>query len=209
AQRDAWIEAIDFPPDTRRDEPVAVTVRVVSESSTRAMLRLRSGDDELGQRVVQLAAGANQFVFHTRIRHSGAVDLDAEVRAQGDSVPENDRLTLTAWIAPRARVLYAEGQGDSARFLKDALLHEGIDVTVATGAQLPHSARELAGFQAVILSDVPRSALDDAQMRAVQDYVRDQGGGFLYAGGETTYGQPGFAHTRLGNILPVELKEQE
>lgn len=209
APGDAWIDAIDLPPDTRRDEPVAVTVRVVSESSTPAVLRLYSNDGDLGRRAVQLTAGVNQFVFHTRIRQSGAVDLNAEVKAQGDAVPDNDRLTLTAWIAPRARVLYAEGQSDSARFLRDALVREGMDVTVATAAQLPRSAGELAHYQAVILSDVPRSALDDAHMRALQDYVRDQGGGLLYAGGETTYGQSGFSQTVLEGLLPVEFKAQE
>jgi Ca-activated chloride channel homolog len=209
AERDAWIEAIELPPDTRRDEPVTVTVRVASESSAPAMLRLYSSDGDLGRRAVQLEAGVNQFLFHTRIRQSGAVDLNAEVKAQGDTVAENDRLTLTAWIAPRARVLYAEGQSDSARFLRDALLREGMDVTVAAGAQLSLSASELAGFQAVILSDVPRSALDDARMRALQDYVRDQGGGLLYAGGETTYGQSGFSRTVLEGVLPVEFKAQE
>lgn len=209
AQRDAWIDAIDLPPDTRRDEPVAVTVRVVSESSTPATLRLFGNDGDLGRRAVQLQSGVNQFVFHTRIRQSGAVDLNAEVKAQGDAVPENDRLALTAWIAPRARVLYAEGQSDSARFLRDALVSEGMDVTVATGGQLPRSAAELAGYQAVILSDVPRSALDDARMGALQAYVRDQGGGLLYAGGETTYGQSGFSQTVLEGLLPVEFKAQE
>src|SRR5262249_30580267 len=158
APSDAWIDAIDLPPDTRRDEPVAVTVRVVSESDAPATLRLYSNDGDLGRRTVQLAAGMNQFVFHTRIRQSGAGELNAEVKAQGDTVPDNDRLTLTAWIAPRARVLYAEGQSDSARFLRDALVREGMDVTVATAAQLPLSAGELARYQAVILSDVPRSA---------------------------------------------------
>jgi Ca-activated chloride channel homolog len=208
-QRDAWVESIDVPPDLRSDEPVAITVRVVSESNARATLRLYSGGGELARRVVELEAGASQFVFHTRIRQSGAVDLTAEVKAEGDTIAENDRLTLTAWIAPRARVLYAEGQSESAGYLKDALTREGLDITVAPDADLPQSASELSAYQAVILSDVPRSALDDARMRALESYVRDQGGGLLYAGGETTYGQAGFSETVLERLLPVEFKAQE
>ncbi|HTS52121.1 MAG TPA: VWA domain-containing protein [Burkholderiales bacterium] len=209
ARRDAWIEAIDLPPDIRRDEPVPVTVRVVSESSARATLRLYGGAGELGRRATQLAPGVSQFVFHTRVRQSGAVDITAEVKAEGDAVPENDRLTVTAWVAPRAQVLYAEGQTENAGYLREALTREGVDVTVTPGPGLPLSVSELSRYQAVILSDVPRSALDDAHMRALESYVRDQGGGLLYAGGETTYGQSGFSETALERLLPVEFKAQE
>jgi Ca-activated chloride channel family protein len=209
AQRDAWVESIDIPSDVRRDEPVAVAVQVVSDSSARGVVRLYGVGGELGRRAVRLEPGVSQFVFHTRIRQSGAVDLTAEVKAEGDTVGENDRLTLTAWIAPRARVLYAEGQSDSAGYLKDALTREGMDITVARGADLPLSAGELSSYQAVILSDVPRSVLDDVRMRALESYVRDQGGGLLYAGGETTYGRSGFSETVLERLLPVEFKAQQ
>ena len=123
-------------------------------------------------------------------------------------MPENDRLTLTTWVAPRARVLYAEGNSDSAYYLRDALTREGIDVALASAADLPQQASALSDYQAVILSDVPRDALDDMRMSALESYVRD-GGGLIYIGGETTYGQSGYAGTALERLLPVEFKAQE
>src|SRR6185295_9261272 len=134
------------------------------------------------------------------------VDLAAEVKAEGDTLAENDRLQQTTWVGPRARVLYAEGQSGSAAYLRDALTHEGIDITTADGAELPENASALSGYDAVIVSDVARSALDDGRMQALESYVRDLGGGLLYAGGETTYGQSGFSGTVLERVLPVEFK---
>ncbi|HYL18611.1 MAG TPA: VWA domain-containing protein [Burkholderiales bacterium] len=209
AQHDAWIESIEFPPGLRRDEPVAVLVRVASQGVTRAVVRLTNGAAELGRQSVRLDAGMNEIVFRTRLRASGAVDIAAEVKAEGDTLPDNDRLQQTAWVGPRARVLYAEGQSDSAHYLRDALKRDGIDVKVVSGAELPQDASALSAYDAVIVSDVARSALDDQRMAALESYVRDQGGGLLYAAGETTYGQSGYSGSVLERVLPVEFKAQE
>jgi uncharacterized membrane protein/uncharacterized protein YegL len=209
AQRDAWIESIEFPAGLRRDEPVAVLVRVASQGAARAVVRLTNGAVELGRQSVRLDAGVNELVFRTRLRASGAVDIAAEVNAEGDTLPDNDRLQQTAWVGPRARVLYAEGQADSANYLRDALKRDGVDVKVVSGAELPQGASGLSAYDAVIISDVARTALDDQRMQALESYVRDQGGGLLYAAGETTYGQSGFSGSVLERVLPVEFKAQE
>ena len=209
AQHDAWIESIEFPAGLRRDEPVAVVVRVASQGAARAAVRLTNGAVELGRRSARLDAGMNEIVFRTRLRESGAVDIAAEVKAEGDTLPDNDRLQQTAWVGPRARVLYAEGQSDSAGYLRGALKREGIDVKVVSGAELPQDASSLSAYDAVIISDVARAALDDQRMQALETYVRDQGGGLLYAAGETTYGQSGYSGSVLERVLPVEFKAQE
>ena len=208
APRDAWVESIDVPSGTRRDEPVEMTVRVMSTASARAVVRLIGAEREIGRRSVRLTSGMNEIAFRTRLRQSGAVELVGVVKAEGDTMPDNDRLTLTTSVAPRARVLYAEGNSDGAYYLRDALTREGIDVALASAADLPQQASALADYQAVILSDVPRAALNDMRMSALERYVRD-GGGLLYIGGETTYGQSGYAGTALEHVLPVEFKAQE
>ncbi len=209
ARHDAWIESIEVPTGVRRDEPVAVTVRVASQGAARALVRLSTAGGELGHQTVHLESGVQDVVFRTRLRQSGAVDVAAEVKAEGDTLADNDRLQQTAWVAPRARVLYAEGQTDSASYLRDALTHEGIEVEVVGGADLPQDPAQLSAYDAVIVSDVARSALDDQRMQALESYVRDHGGGLLYAAGETTYGQSGYSGSVLERVLPVEFKAQE
>jgi len=208
ALHDAWIESIEIPADARRDEPVYVTVRVVSTAPAPAVVRLVTSGKEVERRGVTLAQGANEIVFRARLRQSGAVDVAAEVQAEGDTITENDRLTQTAWIAPRARVLYAEGSNDSAGYLRDALTREGVDVTLTSAAGLPYRANALSAYQAVILSDVARSALGDVRMSALEHYVRD-GGGLIYIAGETAYGQSGYSGSVLERLLPVEFKAQD
>ena len=62
---------------------------------------------------------------------------------------------------------------------------KGIEVKVGGGVDLPQDAAALFAYDAVIVSDVARSALDDRSMRALESYVRDHGGGLLYAAGDS------------------------
>jgi Ca-activated chloride channel family protein len=209
AQNDAWIEAIEAPNGVRRDEPVGISVRVVSQAQAQASVRLTSAGSELGRQHVRLRAGLNTVVFNTRIRQQGAVELQAEVKAEADTIADNDRLARSLWVAPRPRVLYAEGQSGSADYLREALTREGMEVKAIGPAELPTDAASLTGYDAVIVSDVPRSDADDARLRALESYVRDQGGSLIYASGESTYGKDGFSGTPLERVLPVEFKAQE
>src|SRR4029453_8935707 len=74
---------------------------------------------------------------------------------------------------------------------------------VIPAEKMPITADKLGGYDAVIVSDVDRRDLSDAQMQAIATYVRDLGGGFLLAGGENTYGKEGYTGSTIEEILPV------
>ncbi len=103
---DAWIEAMDLPDNVRRDEPVSVTVRVFSQQQTRARVRLSAAGQALAGRDVALEPGENSVVLPVRLRRAGVVTLSAQVQAQGDALPDNDRLEQALWVgAAAARAL--------------------------------------------------------------------------------------------------------
>ena len=58
-------------------------------------------------------------------------------------------------------------------------------------------------YDTIILSDVARSSLTDRQMNSIATYVRDLGGGLIFAGGENTYGEAGYSKTVIEEALPV------
>lgn len=206
---DAWVEALIMPAALRRDEPASATVRVVAQRAARAQLRLSAGAETLAVRALTLRPGVNEVDVALRLRREGAVRIAAQVSAEGDALPDNDRLEQGAWVHPRPRVLYVESQPDSARYLRDALTREGLDVQVATPDRVPVRAAALQAYDGVVLSDVPAQALEGAPMQALQDWVQEGGGGLLFASGETTYGEKGYSGSVLEKILPVEFKSEE
>jgi len=209
AAGDAWVEAIDAPAGMRRDEPASVSVRIVSQGQARAQLRLVAGTEVLATRALTLQPGSNEVSVPVRVRREGAVRLAANLVTEGDTLRENDTLQQTLWVYPRPRVLYVESQADSARYLRDALSREGLDVQVVAPERVPANAAGLQAYDAVVLSDVPAQALEGTPMQALQTYVQERGGGLLFASGESTYGEKGFSGSILEKILPVEFKSEE
>ena len=207
---DAWVAGIEVPEDVHSGEPVTVTVRVISAVETPAQVSLKDAKTVLGARKVQLKAGLNRIAFEAKLARAGAVTLSAEVLAKGDPVSANNRMQKSVWVNARPRILYVEGgQAEGAHYLADALTGQGIDTRVIAPAALPGSAAELAMYDGVILSDTPAKALAADQMQAIESYVRDLGGGLLFASGENVHGEQGYSDTAVEKVLPVQFRAQE
>ena len=207
---DAWVAGIEVPEDVHSGEPVTVTVRVISAVETPAQVSLKDAKTVLGARKVQLKAGLNRIAFEAKLARAGAVTLSAEVLAKGDPVSANNRMQQSVWVNARPRILYVEGgQAEGAHYLADALTGQGIDTRVIAPAALPGSAAELAMYDGVILSDTPAKALAADQMQAIESYVRDLGGGLLFASGENVHGEQGYSDTAVEKVLPVQFRAQE
>jgi Ca-activated chloride channel family protein len=206
---DAWIDGIELPGGLRAGEPVNVAVRVFSPRAMRARVVLKNGKTAVGSRAVQLRPGLNRVAFEARLNQPGMATLSAELAVAGGGSVETNVVRQSSWVGSRSRVLYVEGQSGSAGFLRDALAAEGIDVATAPPADLPDNASGLSPYDALILSDIPAKALAPAQMQAIESYVRDQGGGLVFASGENVFGEKGYTDTAIERILPVQFRAQE
>jgi uncharacterized membrane protein len=69
---------------------------------------------------------------------------------------------------------------------------------------LPKTAAELLAYDAIVLSNVPRSALSDEMLGWVDEWIGKRGGGLLMAGGPRSFGAGGWTDTPVERMLPVE-----
>src|SRR5262249_38982975 len=69
---------------------------------------------------------------------------------------------------------------------------------------LPKTAAELLAYDAIVLSNVPRSALSDEMLGWVDEWMGKRGGGLLMAGGPRSFGAGGWTDTPVERMLPVE-----
>jgi Ca-activated chloride channel family protein len=204
ADGDAWVEAIRAPLQIPADQLFSLGIEIYSLREVEAEVEVRSSGAILGARRVRLIAGPNQIGFETRIRQApGPIELEALVKTPGDPFEGNDRLRSSLVVTDRPKILYVEGQAESAHYLGDALRRAGLDVHLMRPSDLPESEAQLDIYDAVILSDVPRDSLSERQMSALARYVRDLGGGFILAGGENVFGRNGYSNTAVEEVLPV------
>lgn len=202
-ERDAWVERIDLSAPVCVGAPVEVEARVFSRTDAMARVDLSIAGRSAVSRRVALAPGENTIVLNSRFSRAGPQPVTVNVSADGDQLPSNDALTEEVLVGPALHALYIEGGASGSSHLTKALTAQGIRVSIATPQTMSVPADPMAGKDVVILSDVRADALGPQAVRRLQRFVRDQGGGLIFAAGENTYGAEGYANGPIERLLPV------
>ncbi len=201
---EAWIDGLEAPEGVRQQQPVTLRVRLFSSAPAQARLQIAVAGEVLVDRTVKLASGEGEVPFELRFKRAGANPVVARL-ATPDGHAES--VLQSVWVGPRLRLLYVEGSRGAARYLADALASQGIDVKAMTPEQFAEqAAAALRGADAVLLSDVPADRLDAETTGRLETFVRDLGGGLIFAAGENTYGKSGFAGSGVERLLPVKFE---
>ena len=135
--------------------------------------------------------------------------------APGDPLAPNNRLAREAAVRVRPRVLYVESAASSAKYLQGALDQSGFDVVTRLPGGLPSKVADFEPYDVVILSDLPRTAIPEASMKALAEWVEQDGGGLLVAGGEAVFGEgnpgtePGYRNSELERLTPVTFERKD
>lgn len=201
------------PDKVRVGEPFELHAHVFSSRAQKAKAVLKQGEAVNGLdgvRTVDLKAGDNDVPFKSVVRVAGEVTYGLELSdLEEDRFRENNRVAVTVAVPGRPTVLYVEGNTTRASYLSSALGAQDFEVDVRSPREMPQSLRELERYDFVILSDAPAESVSLTQQDALEGYVRDLGGGFLFAGGESGYGLGGWYHSTVERILPVRMDSEK
>jgi Ca-activated chloride channel family protein len=213
--QDTWVDRIVLPDQIAAGGLVTATVDIGSQRSGRASIELREGGRVVATQAADILNGVTAVPIDVTFAESGAHRLDAIVTMAGDRVSANNTLSREVLVSDRPRVLYVEGTPASATYLQTALTQSGFDVTTRAPAGLPKQAADLDGFDAVIVSDVARAQISDEAMKAISQWVEQDGGGLLIAGGESVFGEgtpgkpAGYRNTELERIAPTTFERKD
>jgi len=207
------LRELRVPDKVRVGEPFELHADIFSSRAQHAKAVLKQGEAINGLdgvRMLDLKPGENDVTFKSVVRVAGEVTYALDLsEIEEDRFAENNSYTVTAAVPGRPAVLYVEGNPSRASYLASALSAQEFDVDVRGPRELPSSLRELERYDFLILSDAPADAVSLTQQDAVEGYVRDLGGGFLFAGGENGYGLGGWYHSTIERILPVRMDSEK
>jgi len=187
---------------------VALSADVESSLDGEGRIRLFENGVEVEERPLKLTVGETTTITFRRTPGRRSL-YNYRVRVEGfegDAIPENDEAMTLVDVRGRPLLLYVEGDAGEAHYLADAMAREGIRLDVRPPQGIPESLQDLAGYDGVILSDVPAYKLSGRAMALIRDYVEQLGGGFLMIGGENSFGVGGYYRTPIEDILPVKMK---
>ncbi len=206
------VRELRLPDHVKVGETFEVHADIYASRATTAKAKLYQSEALNGLEGIKdltLKAGVNDVVFRSVVRVKGATTykLDLEQIAQ-DRFPENNRYATTIDVPGRPVVLYIEGTPQHGQPLSSALTAQQIDVDMRPPAGFPGSLKELQRYDFVVMSDTPKEAVSLQAQDLIEQYVRDLGGGFLFAGGESGYGLGGWYHTPMERMLPVRMDNE-
>jgi Ca-activated chloride channel family protein len=201
------VRELRLPDHVREQETFDLHGQVFSSVRQTVQLSLKQGDliNGLdGVKTVTLDPGDNDVVFKSRAVVPGDVTYSLDVvHAEQDHFSENNHATAVAAVVGMPVVLYVDGNPERSSNLAAALSAQQLNVDTAD--PLPATLREAEKYDFVVLSDMPAERVSLEQQQILEEYVRDLGGGLLFAGGENGYGLGGWQHTAIERILPVRM----
>ena len=203
---EVWMDGLSAPSPVREGERVSLEISVASSTDTTATLTLLMDGLPLTTQTVSLVRGANTFVQQlppaTRGFHAYSATVDAPQEA--DTRRENNRYSAFSLVLGKPRLLVVEGmEGESSSLL--AALAPSVGADVVSPEAMPQDMPALAGYDAVLLVNVPASRLTRPGMENLQTAVRDLGKGLVVIGGDESYAAGGYFRTPLEEMLPIDL----
>jgi len=207
------VRALRLPADVKIGQPFEVSAEIVSSRPQEIVATLFR--DEFvnpldGRKVLSVGAGTTTVKFRAEVTQAGFTTFRLALSGNlKDRFPANNQASAAVAVRGKPRVLYIEGEPQSAAYLQNALAKENLDVEVRGAYGLPSTARELARYDLVLLSDVASMYVGPAQMSALESYVKELGGGFIMAGGQNSFGSGGWSGTRMETLLPVRFETEK
>lgn len=204
------IRGVDVPEELKVGEPFMLTARVFSTHETKATIQLWQNDFKDGTQTVELKKGLNEIGFKTQVYEPGFREFKLQMQVQGeDFFKKNNEFVYSANVRGKPRVLYIEGELRARHYLERALKNENFEVETRGPYGLPDSIKEFERFDLVLVSDVPALHMSNHQMELIEQYVREFGGGFIMAGGESSFGPGGYFGAYIEKVMPVRFQPKK
>jgi len=208
SEPEVQLAAVNAPAQVRQGEPFYLEVIVNANKKATGYIDIYRGDIKIGdqdQKPVTLKAGENKFRIRQTVVGQRQVSFAARLRgfAEYDTLLDNNEAMALVAASGRPRILLIDPDTEQTDSLRWALDEQKIDVEVRPPDGVPRNLTELQGYECLILSNVPATAMTMRQMDVIRSYVQDLGGGLVMMGGDQSFGLGGYYRTQLEEILPV------
>ena len=210
------VERVVTPSTARMGENITVRVVLNANKATAGTVRLFASGDAIdldpsspgdGARV-EIPAGVTTLALPIALREGGPQEISAVFEPDensGDLVAENNRAAAITFFSGQGEVLLVDRSFEESVALVRALKDATIDVRRVEPEQVPADLTQLAGYDAIVLCNLPAYDFSEAQQQALARYVHDAGGGLVMTGGPDSFGAGGWIGSPLEDVLPVQL----
>ena len=194
---------LDTPVRAQIGEPFLLSITVRGHEDKTIPLTIYRGEKEMTTTEVTLVNGLGRVEFSDRLTRPGGYQYSATIKPEIDAHPGNNTAERWIEITGGPRLLLVTKYLDDP--LATSLKQQGFNIETVTQ---PESLRvgQLAGARAVIFNNVPAFEVPTDFQDALDFFVREQGGGFLMAGGSQSFGSGGYFQSSIDPLLPISME---
>jgi len=196
-------ERVSVPPVVERGAAVPVRVVLQNPGSRPEIVDIeaRMAGVTIARARERVAPGWRVATLSVPAVAQGNLELEVEVRVPGTKTRE--RRTVYTQVEGPAHILLVQDSTAAMSPLALALRQRDIEVSLVKPAELPETASPLVSYDALILSNIPKSAVSAAQTAALRSYLEDYGGGIFMAGLGGELADEVTTESPLDALLPV------
>ena len=207
---EVWVERLELPQQVKLGQDYEASVMVSSLGKAIGTLVLRENGRILASNTVDLNPGLNQFSLPIRVDEPGYYEYQAAIELPDgeDNLSQNNAAENFLFVEGPGRVLLVTAPGGDSREwqpLFDSIERDRRVVEQKDAYGFSDSTLALMPYDSVVFVNVPVNAFVPAQLRALQNAVRDAGIGFLMIGGPDSFGPGGYHRSPVEEILPVSM----
>lgn len=205
--RDFAITGVTAPLRVAPGEYCSVVCQVYAPFPARIKCRIRKDQGAWQSREVSLQRGMNRIFWRDRSSRSGVSRFDFAIEPpQGDETVENNTASHLVETGNPGKILLLSRtpSGNLGKLLRAS----GFDVETVSPPSPKVTPENLGSYRAVILENLPASALEPRTIALMAELVRSGRMGLLMTGGSSSFAVGGWYKTPVGDILPAALEQQ-
>ncbi|MDZ4742626.1 MAG: VWA domain-containing protein [Verrucomicrobiota bacterium] len=200
---DIKLDSLVLPGRVQIAEPFLLEINLSGSPDGQVPLEIYRGATPIIRTNVKIQNGRGLARFTDKIDQPGGFEYTAVIHPAADSIAANNRISNWIEITAGPRILLVSAYPDDP--LVGILRAQGFTVQLVDKPgtlTLGH----LSGVKLVVFNNVPAYRIAPDFLKAIPFYVREQGGGFLMAGGKQSFGSGGFFQSPVDAILPVSME---
>jgi len=206
------------------DDILPVEVEVTASGLSGATLPvsvLLDGDElETSRFVPEQPFHATRLSFKVKPRREGLAKLTVRIAEQdGELLLENNSASTFVRVSSDAlKVLYLDRIRPEYKWLHNALekapevalTNKALvdELSARSSAVVPRTREDWVKYDVIIFGDLPAAYFGSSQLESLADAV-SAGCGFLMIAGRHNFGAGKYTYTRVADLLPVTLSEEE
>ena len=202
-----WINDVSSPPRVPLGQKfqIIVNTKAIHDNAVGTLKMYKNGVFECDAKVELKLARETNIYFEQTLPQRGYCQYEFVLESDDDIHSENNMAGLMVEAGSKSRVLYVHSGSVVSSASGNIPFSDSFEVERVTSTSFHAVSDNIWRYDLVIFQDIPAGSLSKSAIETLNNYVRDQGGGFIMLGGLESLSPGGYSETIMEQMLPVYL----